>query len=94
MREFRRAAERFRSVAGDSNDLYRSREAARELLNRAQHVGRMLNRLRVDSRTGSTWDQLRHDLRAVADIYGLRFRDSGGYYGRDDDWRRNGGYRY
>ena len=88
-RDLRNAAQRFRSVAGDSNDLYRSRDEAQRLLHEASRLGRMLGRLRVDSRTSSDWNQLRHDLRTVADIYGLRFNDNGGFYGRDDDWRRD-----
>lgn len=87
-RDLRNAAERFRNVAGDSNDLYRSSDEARELLRQASQVGRMLSRVRLDGRNGN-WNQLRGDLRTVANIYNLRFDDGGGYYGNDDDWRRN-----
>jgi hypothetical protein len=80
-------------VAGDSNDLYRSADEARNLLDRASRIDRVLGRVRVDSRTSSDWSQLRNDLRAVANIYGLRFNDNGGGYNggynNDDDWRRN-----
>jgi hypothetical protein len=88
-RDLRNAAGRFRSVAGDSNDLYRSSDEARQLLEQASQVGRMLSRARLDGRTGGDWNQLRNDLRAVADIYNLRFNEGGGYYGNNDDWRRN-----
>jgi len=88
-RELRDAAGRFRNVAGDGNDLYRSSDEARRLLDQASQIGRMLGRVRMDSRTSSDWNQLRNDLRAVANIYNLRFNDGGGYYGNDDDWRRN-----
>ena len=88
-REFRQAAQRFRNAAGDSNDLHRSRDEARELLRAAEHVSRMLRRVRIDSRGSSNWNQLRNDLRSVADFYGLRFNDNGGFNGRDDDWRRD-----
>ena len=88
-RDLRNAAQRFRNVAGDSNDLYRSRDEAGRLLQEASRVGRLLGRLRTDSRTAGTWNQLRYDLRTVADIYNLRFNDGGGFYGRDDDWRRD-----
>jgi hypothetical protein len=102
-RDLRNAAERFRGAAGDSNDLYRSSDEARQLLQQASRVGRMLGRVRLDGRAGGDWNQLRSDLRAVANIYGLRFDEGGGYYGGDDDWRRNrndrndrrnGGYPY
>lgn len=87
-RDLRNAADRFRNVAGDSNDLYRSSDEARELLRQASQVSRMLSRVRLDGRNGN-WNQLRGDLRTVANIYNLRFDDGGGYYGNDDDWRRN-----
>jgi hypothetical protein len=86
-RDLRNAAERFRNVAGDSNDLYRSSDEARELLSQASRVSRMLSRVRLDGRNGN-WNQLRGDLRTVANIYNLRFDEGGGYYG-NDDWRRN-----
>lgn len=86
-RDLRNAAERFRNVAGDSNDLYRSSDEARQLLNQASQISRILGRVRLDGRTGGDWNQLRNDLRTVANIYNMRF-DEGGYYG-NDDWRRN-----
>jgi hypothetical protein len=89
VRDLRNAASRFRSVAGDSNDLYRSSDEARQLLDEASQIGRMLNRARLDGRTGNDWNQLRNDLRTVADIYNLRFNDTGGYSGNNDDGRRN-----
>ena len=82
-RELRDAASRFRNVAGDSNDLYRSSDEARRLLDQASQISRMLNRVRLDGRTGGDWNQLRNDLRTVANIYNLRFNDNGGYNGRD-----------
>lgn len=92
-RQFRDIANRFRNVAGDSNDLYRSRDEANNLLNAAQRLDRLMGRIRSDSRTQNDWSQIRNDLRTVADIYGLRFNGYGGYnnggygnggYGRDD----------
>jgi hypothetical protein len=89
-RDLRSAADRFRGVAGDSNDLYSSSDEARNLLDQASRMSRVLNRVRTDGRTSGDWNQLRNDLRTVANIYGLRFNDNGGgYYGNDDDWRRN-----
>jgi uncharacterized membrane protein len=86
-RDFRDAAARFRNVAGDSDDLYRSRDEARNLLDRASQMNRVLGRVRSDSRTQGDWNQLRSDLRRVADIYNLRFNDNGGFGG---GWGRNG----
>lgn len=89
---FRDAADRFKDVAGDSRDLNRSADEARQLLQAAAHVNRLVSRLRLDSRARSDWAQIRNDLRTVSDIYGFRFRDfeDDGYYrgGRNDDrWR-------
>lgn len=81
-RDFRSAAERFRNEAGDSRDLHRSRGEAQQLLQSAARVERSLRRLRLDSRTGNDWAQIRSDLRTVADIYGLRQRDYDDGYGR------------
>jgi uncharacterized membrane protein len=87
-RELRNAASRFRNVAGDSDRLDRSRDEARELLNQASRFSRMLGRVRLDNRTANDWNQIRSDLRTVANIYNLRFNDDRGYYG-NDDWGRN-----
>ena len=88
-RDFHRAAERFRNVAGDNNELYRSRDEASRLLQQASQLSRALGRrTRLDSRTANDWNQLRSDLRRVADIYNLRFNDDRGYNG-NDDWGRN-----
>lgn len=90
-RDLREAAQRFRNVAGDNDDLYRSRDEASRLLQQASQVSRVLGRTRMDSRTSSDWNQLRNDLHTVANIYGLRFNEGGGY-NNNDDWRRNRRY--
>jgi hypothetical protein len=81
-RDFRHAADRFRDRVGDGRDLGRSANEARDLLRQGERIGRLLERLRADSRTYSTWSQISRDLNIVADIY--RFNNRGGY--------RNGGY--
>ena len=78
-REFRNAADRFRNVAGDSNDLYRSQDEARTLIQFANRIENRLRRVRLDSRTANDWYQIRADLRTVADIYRLRNYDNGGW---------------
>lgn len=84
VRDFHRAADRFASRAGDSNDLGRSSAEARELLDMGARLDRILSRLRLDGRTDSDWSQIHNDLRTVSDFYGYRSR------GYDDDvrWRR------
>lgn len=78
-RDFRNAANRFRNVAGDSDDLYRSQDEARQLLQHSARIERALSRVRLDSRTSNDWYQIRADLRTVADIYRLRGYENGGY---------------
>jgi hypothetical protein len=86
-REFRNAADRFRNVAGDSDDLYRSQDEARHLLQLANRIENTLRRVRLDSRTSNDWYQIRADLRTVADIYRLRNYDNGGRgRGRGRGW--------
>jgi hypothetical protein len=85
VRDFRRAAERFKDRVGNGRDLNRSYNEASELIQRANQIDRVLSRARLDSRSYSDWSSLNQDLRLVADIYGLRY--NGGYYG-------NGGYGY
>lgn len=91
-RDFRNAADRFQNVAGDSRELHRSQDEARQLLQAAARVERGLRRVRLDSRTANDWSQIRADLRTVADIYGLRVGDFDDDYGRGRG--RNGGYRW
>ncbi len=90
VRNFRRAAERFRDRAGEGNTLNASAGEARQLLDTAAHVGTYLNRLRFGGRVRSDWMQIRADLRTVADIYGFRLTDFNDYGRghRDDDGRR------
>lgn len=90
VRNFRRAAERFRDRAGDGNNLSHSQNEARQLLSDAGQIDRVMRRVRLDGRAQSDWSQIRADLRTVADFYNLRLGD---YDYRDDDrrGRPNGG---
>jgi hypothetical protein len=88
-RDLHNAAQRFRNVAGDSDSLQGSRDEASRLLQQASQLSRMLGRARLDSRTASDWNQLRADLRAVANIYNLRFNDDRGYDVYNDNRRGN-----
>ena len=82
--DLRNSASRFRGVAGDGDRLDRSRDEARDLLEQASRFSRMLNRLRLDGRTSNDWNQIRSDLRTVANIFNLRFNDDRGYNVWDD----------
>jgi signal transduction histidine kinase len=89
VKEFRHAADRFRSRVGDNgNDRHRGYQEAQYLMQTANRTERMLSRLRVDSRTYSDWRQIKQDLRTVANAYGLR------YDGYDDGYYRNGNGGY
>jgi hypothetical protein len=89
VREFRQAADRFRSRVGDNgNDRNRGYQEAQYLMQAANNTERMLSRLRVDSRTYSDWRQVKQDLRTIANAYGLS------YNGSDDGYYRNGNGGY
>ena len=92
--DFRRAADNFKSRIGNGRDVNRSANEARQLLSAGNQLDRMLERLRVDSRTYSDWRQIEQDLRFVADVYNLRYDGGnnrrGGYDPRDPDDRNNG----
>ncbi len=95
VKEFRQAADRFRSRVGDNGrDRNRGYQEAQNLMQAANHVENMLSRLRVDSRTYSDWRQIKQDLRTIASAYGLRYDgyddyNRGGYDPRYPDNRRD-----
>ena len=100
-REFRDSSRRLKSRFNNGRDLNRSADEARQLLQVASRIDRLMERNRLDSRATSDWNDIRYNLRVIADGYGLRMRDSG-YGGRggndtyggnsrrgnDDWWRR------
>ncbi|MCA1556434.1 MAG: hypothetical protein LC747_07060 [Acidobacteria bacterium] len=89
VKEFRKAADRFRSRVGDNGrDRNRGYQEAQNLIQSANHAERMLARLRVDSRTYADWREIKQDLRIVANAYGLS------YNGNDDGYYRNGNGGY
>ncbi|HEX8128678.1 MAG TPA: hypothetical protein VF527_06205 [Pyrinomonadaceae bacterium] len=86
VREFRQAADRFRSRVGDNGrDRNRGHQEAQYLMQAANNTERMLSRLRVDSRTYADWREIKQDLRTIANAYGMR------YDGNDDGYYRRGG---
>jgi hypothetical protein len=95
VKEFRQAADRFRSRVGNNgNDRNRGYQEAQYLMQAANQTERMLSRLRVDSRTYADWRQIKQDLRTIAHAYGFRYDGNddgfyrGGYDPRDDRNRR------
>jgi cytochrome c556 len=89
VKEFRQAADRFRSrVSNNGNNRNQGYQEAQYLMQAANNTERMLSRLRVDSRTYSDWRQIKQDLRTISNAYGLN------YYGNDDGYYRNGNGGY
>ena len=89
VREFRQAADRFRSRVGNNgNNRNQGYQEAQYLMQAANNTERMLSRLRVDSRTYSDWRQIKQDLRTIANAYNLS------YNGNDDGYYRNGNGGY
>jgi cytochrome c556 len=87
VKEFRQAADRFRSRVGNNgNDRNRGYQEAQYLLQSANSTERMLSRLRIDSRTYADWREIKQDLRTIANAYGLS------YNGNDDGYYNRGGY--
>ncbi len=77
VKDFRRAADRFKDRVGNGNDPNRASAEAQELLGLAGRIDNELARLRLDSRSYSDWSEIRQDLRVVSDFYGY---GNGGYY--------------
>lgn len=89
VKEFRQAADRFRSRVGNNgNNRNQGYQEAQYLMQAANNTERMLSRLRVDSRTYSDWRQIKQDLRTIANAYGMS------YNGNDDGFYRNGNGGY
>lgn len=89
VKEFRQAADRFRSrVGNNNNNRNQGYQEAQYLIQAANNTERMLARLRVDSRTYADWRQVKQDLRTIANAYGMR------YDGYDDGNYRNGNGGY
>ncbi|MCA1815458.1 MAG: hypothetical protein LC746_03470 [Acidobacteria bacterium] len=98
VKDFRRAADDFKSRVGGGNDPSRARDEAQRLVAYGDRLDRELSRLRLDSRAYSDLGELRQDLRTVADIYGFGYGGNGGYGypngnnnrypNRNDNWWR------
>ena len=89
-RDFRNLASRFEDRVDDGRNLNRSTNEARELIQMGARIDRVVSRARIDSRSFSSWSQIRQDLRLIADIYGIRTGDFDSGYNRGRDDRRRG----
>jgi hypothetical protein len=80
-RQFRDAVGDLKSRFGNGRDLNRSRNEAQRVLTEGQRLERVVGR--VAYQTGNRWSQIRQELNIISDAYNL------GYYGGNDDWRRD-----
>lgn len=82
---FRRATDRLADKYGNGRNLNNSRDEARRVLEIGNQIEYELRSLRGGNNLQRQWNNIRHDLNVVADVYG-------GYYGngrnnRSGDWR-------
>jgi hypothetical protein len=68
-RDFRFAADNLRNSLGYGRDLNSSTDEARNLLQLAARIDRMMSRLRLNSRSLSDWSQIRQELRVISDAF-------------------------
>ena len=96
--QFRNAVGDLKSRVGNGNDLNRSADEARRVLQQAQQLDRIARPGWYDGRLGSEWSQIQQELRTISDAYGFRYNGGYGDYRRndrnnrtdrtDDWWRR------
>ena len=80
-RQFRNAVGDLKSSFGNGRDLSRSRDEAQRVLNEASRLDRVVGR--VNRQASSRWSEIRRELNVISNAYGV------GYYGSNDDWRRD-----
>lgn len=94
-REFARATDNLDDEYDNRRDYNRSQDEVRRVLQLGSQLDRVLSRARLSYNVQSDWDRIRQDLSVLSNAYG-------GYYdnnnrnrrGRDNDNRRNGGWRF
>src|SRR5688572_2783963 len=83
-RAFRNAVGDLKGSFGNGRDRNRSADEAQRVLQIADRLERVANRVN-DRRISTDWAQIRRELRVISDAYGYR---NNGRYGRDDPWYR------
>jgi hypothetical protein len=81
--EFRNAVGNLKSRFGNGRDLDRSANEAQRVLALGNRIDRSQRLFYNDRRTANEWSQIRRELQVLEDAYGYS-----GYYGNDDDYRR------
>lgn len=80
-RQFRNAVGDLKSRFGNGRDLNRSRNEAQRVLNEAGRLDRVM--ARMNSQASHRWSEIRRERNVISNAYNL------GYYGANDDWRRD-----
>ena len=87
--DFHNAASDLKDSFGDGRNLNRSEDEAHRVLQLGNQLSRRLRHHFDNGRIRSDWSQVSQELRLIANVYGSRFDGYDGYYGRDDDYRRD-----
>ena len=80
-RQFRNAVGNLKSSFGNGRDLSRSRDEAQRVLSEASRLDRVVGR--INRQASTRWAEIRRELNVISNAYGI------GYYGSNDDWRRD-----
>lgn len=98
-KDFANAADRLEDRIGRGRNLNNSSAEARELLQLAAQIDRVMGRNSFDYQAENEWSQMRGDLQTIANAYGYSFnnRNNGGWNNndrgrrndRDDDYNRS-----
>ena len=80
-RQFRNAVGDLKSSFGNGRDLSRSRDEAQRVLSEASRLDRVVGR--INRQASNRWSEIRRELNVISNAYGV------GYYGSNDDWRRD-----
>lgn len=95
-RDFSNAADRLRDKIGDGDNLNRSADEARRVLQLGERIDQFVARANFNSRVQSDWSQIRQQLRFISDVYGYRRdlgRDNYGDYNSRGDYDSRGSRR-
>lgn len=85
---FRDAADNFADAYGRGRNLNNSADEARRLLDIARQIDQSMYNSRGNSQIANEWNQMRYDLRIVADTYGYNYNNRYPNRNRNSgDWR-------
>ncbi len=90
-RNFAHAADHLEDVFDNGRDLNRSSDEARRVIDLGSQLDRAFSRARLNSNLGRDWNQIRQDLRVVANAYNYNNNNNNNRNRRrgNNDWWRN-----